>query len=199
MPESLANIDVGVSSAGQTGLTRRQDIWPIRVSDLGLPPRQAAPMENALPSAVAGQCEHWPGLEPFRRRLARHDADRGLIPLYRWDGEGDRRLSVADRHLHAFVPRHPGQASDPDAFALLVAHFVMRPRYEFGEVIYLAPGRRPSLGQDLVAVTVSGNGYLSRFVGRDPDFLALEQLNPARAFHLPTSEIEIVHAVVGRG
>jgi phage repressor protein C with HTH and peptisase S24 domain len=75
----------------------------------------------------------------------------------------------------------------------------MTPRYEPGEIVYLAPNRWPTRGQDCVVVTNDSNGYLKRFIKRDTETLHLWQFNPAEDLSFPMEEVQVVHAVVGRG
>jgi phage repressor protein C with HTH and peptisase S24 domain len=124
----------------------------------------------------------------------------GLVPLYGWVGAAsDGRITFADQNLRGYVPMHPNQANTKDAFALEVADISMSPRYEPGEVVYLAPNRWPTRGQDCVLVTTDSNGYLKRYVSRDADGVNLHQLNPDEDLSFPLDQVAAVHAVVGRG
>jgi phage repressor protein C with HTH and peptisase S24 domain len=124
----------------------------------------------------------------------------GMVPLYGWVGAAsDERLTLADQNLRGYVPMHPNQAHVKDAFALEVADISMSPRYEPGEVVYLAPHRWPTRGQDCVLVTTDSNGFLKRFIRRDETSVHLHQLNPNEDLTFELSLVEAVHAVVGRG
>lgn len=124
----------------------------------------------------------------------------GLVPLYGWVGAAsDSRLTIADQNLRGYVPMHPNQAHVRDAFALEVSDISMAPRYEPGEIIYVAPHRWPTRGQDCVVVTRDSHGYLKRFISRDVDRVNLYQLNPEGPLHFDLAEVEAVHTVVGRG
>ena len=124
----------------------------------------------------------------------------GLVPLYGWVGAtSDSRLTFADQNLRGYVPMHPNQANIRDPFALEVADVSMVPRYEPGEIVYLAPNRWPKRGQDCVVVTTDDEGLLKRFVTRGEDTLHLHQLNPDHDIEMPMSQVAAVHAVLGRG
>jgi phage repressor protein C with HTH and peptisase S24 domain len=97
------------------------------------------------------------------------------------------------------VPRHPAQANLREAFALRVADVSMSPPYEPGEIVYLAPNQWPAREQDCVLVTTQGHGYLKRYVDRTPGSLRLRQLNPAEELSFAITDVEAMHAVVGRG
>jgi phage repressor protein C with HTH and peptisase S24 domain len=123
----------------------------------------------------------------------------GMIPLYGWAGAASQeRLTFADQNLRGYVPAHPNQAHVRAAFALEVADVSMSPRYEPGEVIYVAPNRWPTRGQDCVVVTVDGGGYLKRFLRRTETEVIVLQLNPEREIAFALDAVEAVHTVVGR-
>lgn len=124
----------------------------------------------------------------------------GLVPLYGWVGATpDGHLTIADQNLRGYVPMHPAQANIRNAFALEVANVSMLPRYEPGEIIYLAPNRWPLPGRDCVLVTTGQEGLLKRLVRRTQSGVILLQLNPEREFEVAADDIAQVHAVVGRG
>lgn len=124
----------------------------------------------------------------------------GMVPLYGWVGAAsESRLTLAEQSLRGYVPRHPNQAHVRDAFALEVADISMVPRYEPGEIIYVAGNRWPSRGQDCVMVTHDGEGVLKRFIRRDVELLVLHQLNPDADLEYSMSDVAAMHSVVGRG
>jgi phage repressor protein C with HTH and peptisase S24 domain len=124
----------------------------------------------------------------------------GLVPLFGWVGAAsDGRLTLAEQSLRGYVPMHPNQANVRDAFALEVADVSMSPRYEPGEIVYLAPNRMPRTGTDCVVVTTDGEGLLKRFVSRGADQMVLHQLNPNKQLTLDLRAVAQVHSVVGRG
>lgn len=124
----------------------------------------------------------------------------GMVPLHGWAGAAsDDRLTLAKQTLLGAVPRHPNQANVLGAFALRVQDDSMEPRYEPGEIVYIAPNQWPSRDQDCVLVTKEGFGYLKRYRGRQGELVNLFQFNPARELTFKASEIAAMHAVVGRG
>jgi SOS-response transcriptional repressor LexA len=141
----------------------------------------------------------WPGSAPTPRGGTIVPMP-SMVPLYGWVGAASaQRLTFAEQNLRGYVPMHPAQAGIRDAFALEVADISMSPRYEPGEIVYLAPRRWPARGQDCVVVTTSGSGFLKRFITLDEETMHCWQLNPAGEADYPRSDIEAVHAVVGRG
>lgn len=123
-----------------------------------------------------------------------------MVPLYGWVGAASEgRLTMAEQNLRGYVAMHPGQMHARDAFALEVNDISMSPRYEPGEVVYLAPHRWPKRDQDCVVVTRDGQGLLKRFVRRDETSVLFRQLNPEQEFSVQVDEIDSIHAVVGRG
>ncbi len=124
----------------------------------------------------------------------------GMVPLYGWAGAAsDDRLTLAKQTLLGAVPRHPNQANVLSAFALKVQDDSMVPRYEPGEVIYLAPNQWPGREQDCVLVTREGYGYLKRFRARTGERLKLIQFNPERELEFDVADVAAMHSVVGRG
>ena len=123
-----------------------------------------------------------------------------MVPLYGWVGaSSESRLTLAEQNLRGYVPMHPAQQHVRDAFALEVNDISMIPRYEPGEIVYLAPHRWPRPNQDCVLVTTLSEGLLKRFIRREVDQVILHQLNPDEDLHVAMAEVEAVHTVVGRG
>jgi phage repressor protein C with HTH and peptisase S24 domain len=144
----------------------------------------------------------WLGLVPPPQRSSGGAvvAMPGLVPLYGLVGAAsDSRLTFAEQNLRGYVPMHPNQVNIRDAFALEVADVSMAPRYEPGEIVYIAPNRFPRAGQDCVAVTVDGEGLLKQFIKRSLDAITFHQFNPERTFTIELVKLHVVHSVVGRG
>jgi SOS-response transcriptional repressor LexA len=124
----------------------------------------------------------------------------GMVPLYGWAGAATAdRLVYADQTLLGAVPRHPNQANVMGAYALQISGDSMMPRYEPGEIIYIAPNQWPGREKDCVMVSKEGYGYIKRFVGQANGVITLHQLNPAEDLAFPTQDVAAMHAVVGRG
>lgn len=126
-------------------------------------------------------------------------AGPNMIPLYGYVGAASEgRLTLAEQNLRGYVPMHPAQQHVREAFALEVNDISMSPRYEPGEMVYLAPNRWPTRDQDCVVVTKEGEGLLKRFVRRDHTKIVLHQLNPGADIDVQLDDIEAIHTVVGR-
>lgn len=124
----------------------------------------------------------------------------GMVPLYGWAGAATAdRLVYADQTLLGAVPRHPNQANVMGAYALQISGDSMMPRYEPGEIIYIAPNQWPGREKDCVMVSKEGYGYIKRFVGQANGVITLHQLNPAEDLSFPIQDVGAMHAVVGRG
>jgi phage repressor protein C with HTH and peptisase S24 domain len=124
----------------------------------------------------------------------------GMVPLYGSVGaSSENRLTLAEQSLRAYVPMHPSQRNLINPFALEVSDISMSPRYEPGEIVYVAPNRWPAKGQDCVLVTRNAEGFLKRYLNRDETTVYVFQLNPEREIKFVRDELEAVHAVVGRG
>lgn len=126
-------------------------------------------------------------------------AGPNMIPLYGFVGAASEgRLTLAEQNLRGYVPMHPGQQHVREAFALEVNDISMSPRYEPGEIVYLAPNRWPTRDQDCVVVTKDGGGMVKRYVRRDHEKIVLHQLNPERDIDVALEDIDAIHTVVGR-
>lgn len=122
-----------------------------------------------------------------------------MVPLYGFVGAASEgRLTLAEQNLRGYVAMHPAQQHVRDAFALEVNDISMSPRYEPGEIVYLAPNRWPSRDQDCVVVTKEGQGLLKRYVRRDQEKITLFQLNPAQDIEVRLEDLDAIHTVVGR-
>ena len=82
-------------------------------------------------------------------------------------------------------------------YAIYVTGDSMSPRFEHGDLVYVAP--RPTRRGDYVVVQAtdaSGNriAYLKRYIGKTAnDAIELEQFNPARKFTVPASDVISIH------
>lgn len=122
-----------------------------------------------------------------------------MVPLYGFVGAASEgRLTLAEQNLRGYVAMHPAQQHVRDAFALEVSDISMSPRYEPGEIVYLAPNRWPSRDQDCVVVTTEGQGLLKRYIKRDQEKITLFQLNPSQDIEVLLSDLDAIHTVVGR-
>jgi phage repressor protein C with HTH and peptisase S24 domain len=190
----IAAIDAALKAKGHS----RADLGRL----LGLDSAQVSRIfsgRRRLQRHEAKSIEDWLGGMPARERGVVLPGP-GMVPLYGWVGAAsDSRLTLAEQSIRGWVQMHPSQAHVRDAFALEVSDVSMVPRYEPGEIVYVAPNRWPPRGQDCVVVTNNNEGLLKRFVRRDQEQLILHQLNPDRDFELALSAIAAVHTVVGRG
>ncbi len=96
-----------------------------------------------------------------------------------------------------FVSRPVGVATMAQLYAIYVTGDSMSPRFEHGDLVYVAP--RPTRRGDYVVVQAtdaSGNriAYLKRYIGKTAnDAIELEQFNPARKFTVPASDVISIH------
>lgn len=141
----------------------------------------------------------WPGSTPLPSG-GTIVAMPGMVPLYGWVGAASQhRLTLAEQTVRAYVPMHPAQQHLVGPFALEVADISMSPRYEPGEIVFVAPNRWPHKNQDCVLVTNDAAGYLKRFLSRDQEAVHLFQLNPEGELDFRLDDVASIHAVVGRG
>ncbi len=191
----IAAIDAAMKAKGHS----RADLGRL----LGLDSAQVSRLfsnKRRLQRHEARKIEEWLGGATLGRERGNVIPGPGMVPLYGWVGAAsDSRLTFAEQSIRGFVPMHPSQLHVREAFALEVADVSMIPRYEPGEIVYVAPNRWPARGHDCVVVTTEMEGLLKRFVRRDTEDLVLHQLNPDRDFELSLAKIAAVHSVVGRG
>lgn len=146
------------------------------------------------------EVERWLGLRSDASPSATILPGPGMVPLYGLVGaSSESRLTLAVENLLGHVPIHPAQVMLREPFALQVADVSMTPRYEPGEVVYLAPHQRPRPGQDVVIVMKDGSGHLKRFVRLAEHQVVCAQFNPAQEVCFDRAEVDAMHAVVGRG
>lgn len=171
--------------------------------ELGLDSSQISRLfsgKRRLQRHEANKVRAWLGLAPPMGNEATILPGPGMVPLYGWVGAASAgRHVIADQLLLGHVARHPGQLNLRDAFALKVADVSMSPRYEPGEIVYVAPNQWPAREQDCVFVSRSGHGYLKRFVRQTSSEIVLYQLNPEEELRFPAQDMMAMHAVVGRG
>lgn len=99
------------------------------------------------------------------------------------------------------VPRPPGLAKVPDAYAVFVAGESMAPMHRPGELRYVHPHRPPRGGDSVVILVRQGEGrplsaFLKLYRGRTPSSVIAEQLNPPAIVELKASTVEAVHLVM---
>lgn len=99
-----------------------------------------------------------------------------------------------------FVSRPVGVATIAQLYALYVTGESMSPRFEHGELVYVAP--RPVRKGDYVVVQAtdaSGDriAYLKRYLGRTADDgISLEQFNPAGTLTVPARDLIAIHRIL---
>lgn len=193
-PEILA-IDAAMKAKGHS----RADLGRL----LGLDSAQVSRIfsgRRRLQRHEAKSIDDWLGGVQPSKGVARVLPGPGMVPLYGWVGAASAsRLTFAEQNLRGYVSMHPAQLHVRDAFALEVADVSMSPRYEPGEIVYVAPHRWPARSQDCVVVTTEFEGLLKRFVQRTNDVLRLHQLNPDEDLEVPMEQVDSIHSVVGRG
>ncbi|HZT52349.1 MAG TPA: XRE family transcriptional regulator [Stellaceae bacterium] len=148
----------------------------------------------------ARRVREWLGLAERSAPAGQVVPGPGMVPLYGWVGAASEgRHVLAEQVLLGHIPRHPNQANLREAFALQVSDVSMSPRYEPGEIVYVAPNQWPARAQDCVVVTTEGYAYLKRFLDIDDVQVRVEQLNPQKKLGFPRPDVQALHAVVGRG
>lgn len=113
---------------------------------------------------------------------------------------GDFQLEVG--LIVDFAPRPPGITSTRDAYALYVTGDSMEPKFEHGEMVYVAASKpvRPS---DYVIICLKGRGpgdpercFIKRLLRRHSDRIEVRQFNPEKTMTFPLAEITRIHRVL---
>lgn len=101
-----------------------------------------------------------------------------------------------------FAPRPPGITSTRDAYALYVTGDSMEPKFEHGEMVYVA-AQKPVRPGDYVIICLKGRApgepercFIKRLVRRHPDRVDVRQFNPDKVMTFPAAEIVRMHRVL---
>lgn len=125
---------------------------------------------------------------------------RAEIPLF---GGADTNegwmLSLGAHSQVARIMPHPAQTRAGKAFAVEVVDDSMSPRFEMGEIAYVAVGVMPRRGQDCLIEYKNLTARILQFVERNDRQVVLRQLNPPKQVILKAGDGTAVHAIVGRG
>lgn len=97
------------------------------------------------------------------------------------------------------APQHPNQKGQKNSFALYARGESMSPRYMQGELVYAIMGQSPLPGADCIIEMMNGEAYLKQYAKSTDKEIICRQLNPAKEWKRPRSEVRAIHRVVGRG
>ena len=124
----------------------------------------------------------------------------GMVPLFGWAGaSSDDQLTLAEPNMLGTVPMHPSQVHLRKAFAVRVHGDSMAPRYEHGEIVYVAPNQWPSRDQDCLIETKDSFGFIKRFKRRIDAGIVVFQFNPPKELTFDITGVRTLHAIIGRG
>lgn len=113
------------------------------------------------------------------------------------DGDFSFNGSEIDR-----VSRPAALANVVDLFAIYLNNDSMYPAWRENSVIFIAPSRHPSIGDDVVielkpgGVGEPGEAYLKRLVARGARDITVEQFNPPKTLSFPRDRIKEMWRVV---
>lgn len=141
------------------------------------------------------------GEAPTRRPhgVSLHES-RAMVPLFIGIDTADGyKLSVSSAAQRGTVMAHPAQSLATDAYAVTIIDETMAPRFETGEIAYVAPDRAPRRGQDCLVEFADLSARVLQYVERREKTVVFRQLNPAKDVVIPASEKIRIHAIVGRG
>ncbi|NMN56890.1 phage repressor protein C with HTH and peptisase S24 domain [Xanthobacter sp. SG618] len=100
-----------------------------------------------------------------------------------------------------YVRRPPALAKQMNAYAIFVVGESMAPMHNPGDLRFVDPEQRPSIGDSVVVQTKHyngdpGQGYIKLLKRRTPTNIVLQQLNPAAILEIPTQYVVSVHKVL---
>lgn len=100
-----------------------------------------------------------------------------------------------------YVRRPPALAKQMNAYAIFVVGESMSPMHNPGELRFVDPEQRPSIGDSVIVQTKHydgdpGQGYIKILKRRTPSAIVLQQLNPQAVLEIPAQFIVSVHKVL---
>lgn len=126
------------------------------------------------------------------------------VPVYgvaAGNGSGDGSFRL-EEHAVDYVRRPPGIARAKDVYAVYVTGESMYPVYRHGTLLFIAPGRPISIGDDvLICLHPKEQGepdeyLIKRLVRRGSDTLQVEQFNPPLPLNFPVERVKRLHKVL---
>lgn len=100
-----------------------------------------------------------------------------------------------------YVRRPPALAKQMNAYAIFVVGESMSPMHNPGELRFVDPEQRPSIGDSVIVQTRHfdgdpGQGYIKILKRRTPTAIVLQQLNPLAILEIPMQFVVSVHKVL---
>jgi phage repressor protein C with HTH and peptisase S24 domain/DNA-binding XRE family transcriptional regulator len=139
------------------------------------------------------------------RRLATEARESPLdVPVLGIAVGGDDADFSFNGQVINYVRRPVGVLRARGVYALHVVNDSMSPKFESGELIFVAPSRSPAAGDYVVAELkpppdnpdAPGPAYVKRFKKRSGSFVLLEQFNPPAELKFPWNDIKAFHRVI---
>lgn len=192
---------------------RLNEAWLNKLSKVfNVPPTDlmSSPGASATPSVWPGQNPPLPqgvkGLLAEPRAQYMPPSQQNLVPVYGQascgpDGQFEMNGQIVDHQ------RRPWSLENvPDAYALYVEGTSMHPRFKEGEVVYVHPGRKPRIEDDVVVQLQPlqdgepPRAFIKEYRGGDLVTITLRQYgDDPKDFTIQRDEIVSIHKIVGRG
>ena len=118
-------------------------------------------------------------------------------------GEGGEDRFPWTGEIVDYVARPPHLGGATQAYAVYIVGSTMEPRYQFGEIVYVHPGKPIAPGAFVLVQTTPGQqgemaqAFIKRFTKRTATKLTFEQYNPPKQTEVKVSDIATMHRIVG--
>lgn len=116
-------------------------------------------------------------------------------------GSASGTFQLRDAECIGFVRRPPGLEPDSDVYAIYVTGNSMEPAHPDGELRFVDPHATPQPGDFVIVLceTYAGAGvqaYIKRLLGRNKDWIEVEQLNPRGRLKLSADTVLGLHRIL---
>jgi len=133
----------------------------------------------------------------------KYDVPRSIVGFLREEDEKHSAPEVVPVYNEIYETvdwaiRHPAQIGIKSAFAIYIFSDDMQPRYFYGELVYIHPGKIPEMNRDCLIEFKDGRRLIRKFLNQNENNIYVEKYNPQTADVLDRSEIKAVYSIIGR-
>ena len=173
-------------------------------SDLMLPGEEEPPPPDPILSVVEAATMPASTIEPADIEIPATSSFVRNLPVLGTAGGAVIRKVDGFRMEHEvvdYVRRPPALAKQMSAYAIFVVGESMVPLHSPGDLRFVDPEQRPSIGDSVIVQTKHfdgdpGQGYIKILKRRTPSAIVLQQLNPSAILEIPMQYVVSVHRVL---